>query len=90
MWTGSGDNKSPRGEIGTLKEVHISITDPEKSDRPKPHNRIYLFMEYRDGAYVGCLLFDDAAFCREMGKILSEQCGRTLKEIGAIDLSHLL
>jgi hypothetical protein len=35
-------------------------------------------------------LFDDPAGCREIGKILSQYCGRSLKEIGQIDLAHLL
>ena len=90
MWTGKGENKYPRGEVGVLKEVHISILDPSQPDSHRPYNRIYLFMEYRDSGYVGCLLIDDPAACRQIGKILSEQCGKTLKEVGQIDLSHLL
>ena len=90
MWTGTGDNKFPRGEVGLLKEVYISIVDPNQPDSQRPYNRIYLFMEYRDSRYLGCLILDDPAFSRQLGKILSEQCGKTLKEIGEIDLSHLL
>jgi len=47
-------------------------------------------MEYQGGEYVGCLLLDDASICRQIGEILSGLCGKTLKEVGAIDLSHLL
>src|ERR1041385_7723885 len=66
MWTGKGENKYPRGEVGVLKEVHISILDPSQPDSHRPYNRIYLFMEYRDSGYVGCLLFDDPTACRQI------------------------
>jgi hypothetical protein len=90
MWVGPGENHYPHGEVGVLKEVHISVLDPLKPDSKRPYNRVYLFMEYRDCRYIGCLLFDDPAGCREIGKILSQYCGRSLKEIGQIDLAHLL
>src|SRR5262249_53930954 len=90
MWTGKGEHKYPIGEVGALKEVHVAITDPRQPDSTRPYNRIYLFIEYRDGGYVGCLLFDDAAACRQIGKILSEQCDKNIAEIGRIDLSPLL
>jgi hypothetical protein len=84
MWTGTGENKHPHGEVGILKEVHIS-----SPASVAPLNRVYLFMEYRDSSYVGALLFTDAATCKEIGKILEDQCGHSIKEIGDIDLSHL-
>jgi len=90
MWTGKGDNKYPHGEVGVLKEVHVAIDDPDQPDSRRPYNRIYLFMEYRESGYVGCLLFDNPAACRQIAKILSGQCGKPLKDIGQIDLSHLL
>lgn len=90
MWTGKGEHKYPVGEIGVLTEVHIAIADPSQPDSIRPYNRVYLFMEYRDSGYVGCVLFDDAAACRQIGEILSKQCGKTMAEIGRIDLSQLL
>jgi len=90
MWTGKGDNKYPHGEVGVLKEVHVAIDAPDQPDSHRPYNRIYLFMEYRESGYVGCLLFDNPAACRQIAKILSGQCGKPLKDIGQIDLSHLL
>jgi hypothetical protein len=90
MWTGKGEHKYPTGEIGVLKEVHVSIADPNKPESTRPYNRVYLFMEYRESGYLGCLLFEDATACRQLGNILSHQCGKGLAEIGAIDLTHLL
>jgi hypothetical protein len=89
MWTGKGDHQYPHGEVGVLKEVHIAVADPSQPDSGRPYNRVYLFMDYRGSSYVGCLLFDAAA-CRQIGEILSKQCGKTIEEIGRIDLSQLL
>jgi hypothetical protein len=90
MWTGTGENKFPRGELGVLKEVYVSAVDPHSPDSHKPYNRVYLFIEYRDSRYVGALLFDDEATCRQIGKILLDRCGNSIADIGDIDLSHLL
>jgi hypothetical protein len=89
-WTGIGENEKPHGETGFLKQIHISIVPPDNPQRKKPFNHLYVYMDYREGSYVGCLIFDDAATCRQMGKILIAQCGRTIKEIGDLDLNHLL
>lgn len=90
MWTGAGENKHPHSEVGILKEVHVSIAKPEMPASTRPFNRVYLFMEYRNSAYVGALLFDDARSCEQIEKFLEAQCGRSLEEIGGLDLSHLL
>jgi len=90
LWTGRGENKHPHGEVGVLKEVHIVVADPLAPANPRPYYRVYLFMDYRKSSYVGCLLFDDASACRQIGEILKNNCGKSLEEIGAIDLSQLL
>jgi hypothetical protein len=90
MWTGKGEHKYPIGEIGVLKEVDVSIADPNKPESTRPFKRVYLFIEYRESGYLGCLLFEDAAACRQIGDMLSLQCGHTVEEIGSIDLTHLL
>jgi hypothetical protein len=90
MWTGTGENKHPHGEVGALKEVHLSIVTPEMPASTPPFNRVYLFMEYRDSTYVGALLFDDAGVCEQIGKLLEAQCGHSLEEIGRLDLTHFL
>jgi len=90
MWTGTGANRYPRGELGALTEVHVSIAAPGEVASAASYNRVYLFMKYRDSRDVGCLLFDDAASCRQIGEILSQNCGKTVKEIGDIDLAHFL
>ena len=90
MWAGKGNEKRPRGEIGILTEVKISITNPNDLDSARPYNRVYLFIDHQGGEYLGCLIFDDATACRQIGGILSRQCGKAIREIGDIDLNHLL
>jgi len=89
MWAGKGEPKTVRGEIGSLNEVHPSIADPGDPSCVRPFNRIYLFIEYQNAEYLGCLLFDDPAACRQIAEILSHQCGRLLSEIGDLDLGRL-
>ena len=90
LWIGKGKNKYPTGEVGILKKVSVSTFDPGDPDSPKPYNRIYLTMEYLDARYMGCLLFDDAASCMQIGAILAKCRGRRLAAIGDLDLSQLL
>jgi hypothetical protein len=90
LWMGEGERDFARGEVGVLTRIDVSIQDPHNPFNPKPYNRIYLFMEHRGSGYIGCLLFDDPAACRQVGKILSDLGGWTLKEIGDLDLTHLL
>lgn len=90
LWTGKGPNRRISGEVGVLKEVHVAIEEPDAANSARPYNRIFLYIECDESRYVGCLLFDTAVACRQIGDILAQQCGKTLQEIGGLDLSHLL
>ena len=76
-----------RGEYGVLTEVAAACNEDGRNDRP---SEIFLFMEHEGVGYVASLLFDDSAFCGALGKILRAACGRAMKEIGSLDLGHLL
>ena len=39
---------------------------------------------------MGCLLFDDHNFCREVIMLLERHCNRSIAEVGSIDVSHTL
>jgi hypothetical protein len=81
-WAYGGTNKKPTGEVGVLiqvRESHIA-----------PANRCFLVMQHDASVYMGCLLFDDPSFCRQIAKLLSNYCQRSIQEIGSIDLSHTL
>jgi hypothetical protein len=72
-----------RGEIGVLKEIVPSILFPSSS-------RFFLIMEHEDKEYMGCLIFDDASFCRDIFRILRAHTGSTIADIGGLDVSCLL
>jgi hypothetical protein len=40
--------------------------------------------------FVGTLIFDDVAFCRQIADLLRDYIGHSIKEIGDLDLSHTL
>jgi hypothetical protein len=71
-----------KGERGTLVQVESSNIPAEK--------RLFLRIEYNGGHYMGCLLFDDAAFCDYIKGLLTSLCGRTISDIGSTDLSYTL
>jgi hypothetical protein len=84
LWRG-GNGKAapvPKGEIGILKEVLSSIIEPR--------NRLFLIVEQDGEEYMGCLILDDAAFCRQIEKLLRQFYNRPISEIGNIDLTHTL
>jgi hypothetical protein len=45
-------------------------------------NKCFLVIEHDKEHYVGCLIFDDAAFCSQISNLLEDQIGRSVKEIG--------
>jgi hypothetical protein len=81
-WRGGGDNTHPKGEVGILRDVLLSTVEP--------NSRVFLIMQHEDQEYIGCLLFSDAAFCDQVYGMLKENCGCTLKEIGSMDVGHVM
>ena len=81
VWTKRDGNSTMRGEIGVLKYVYAN-------DRVS--NKCYLVIDYENMRYVGCLIFNDHSFCTEVSKVLRHHLGRSIKEIGGLDLSHTL
>jgi hypothetical protein len=69
-----------RGEIGILKAAMRSTIEP--------YDRCFLIMEHRGAEYLGALLLSDPAFCRDICRMLIQYCGKPIREIGDIDLSH--
>ena len=47
-------------------------------------------MEHRGAEYIGALLLRDTAFCREIFGVLVKYRGKTIQEIGSIDLRYTL
>lgn len=80
IWGGTGMDEQPRGEIGALHDIQIFKVD----------RRVVLLMALHDTPYVGCLRFDETEKYERIGAILRRQIGRSIKEIGDLDLSALL
>ena len=47
-------------------------------------------MEHLSERYVTVLAFDDDPFANQLYGLLLENIGRSIKEIGELDLSHML
>ena len=71
----------PRGELGVLKYVHSNSLMSGKC---------FLVIDFNEKVYIGSLIFKDHAFCDQISRLLRDQVGRPIKEIGDIDVSHLL
>jgi hypothetical protein len=83
VWVSSrGDGqRNMRGEVGVLRYVHASNRISRKC---------YLVIEHEGSKYIGCLIFNDPSFCYTVSMLLRAQVGRTIEEIGGLDVSHLL
>lgn len=68
-----------RGEFGTLKRVKCDTITTGKC---------FLMMEHESQDYVGTLLFDDGLFCWLLSVELKQHIGKSLKEIGYLELSY--
>jgi len=82
-WTwvsGKKKNLDLSGEVGTLVDVAPSKLDP--------HGKCFLTIEHEGTSYVGCLLFDDGAFCQQVSRLLQRHIGYPLEYIGGIDLRY--
>ena len=79
---GSHENTRPIGEIGILKDVLPSTLAPQKI--------CFLTIEHCGAEYIGTLLLSDPLFCREIWTILVQNCGKAMRDIGEIDMSHTL
>jgi hypothetical protein len=82
VWIGGNEDKQLRGEVGILKQVRMV------DGHPIVH-RCFLWIEYEDSMYLGCLLLSDFSFCERVSKLLEQNIGRSIEYIGSLDLSHL-
>ena len=79
---GGGYDKRPRGEVGILRRVEES--------KVLPANRCFLYIDYEDASYIGCLLCSDHVFCSQIVRILDANLNKTIAQIGRMDISRLL
>jgi hypothetical protein len=79
VWTQMriGGVKIMKGEVGVLIYVHAGGAS----------NTCYLVIEHENQNYSGSLVFDDGPFCRQMVDLLQQYCGRSVKEIGDLQVN---
>ena len=76
------DNVSPlSGEIGTLERV---LTNSQMK------NQLFVVIRHQGFFYMGSLHFDDPSFCDALSNILKANIGRSITEIGDLDMSSTL
>ncbi len=68
------------GELGVLKHTLSNAI----------LGKCYLLIEHENAAYIGCLLCSDQAFCSQIAGVFEDNKGRTIKEIGDLDLAFTL
>jgi len=49
-----------------------------------------LVIDHEQEQYVGCLIFSDRSFCSQICNILRNQIGRSIQDIGDLDISQTL
>jgi hypothetical protein len=76
----TGTTNAPKAKSELSKTIFRSDT--------QPLNRCFLLISHEGSEYLGCLLFDDQAFCRQVMELLKAHCNRTIAEIGSLDVSH--
>jgi len=81
VWTDFHGERDPAcvGEVGTLTDaVMHKLID----------NKCFLLMEFFGKRYMGCLTFDDPGFCRTIFSTLKAYRGRSIKDVGDVDLTY--
>src|ERR1043166_1490510 len=77
---GLSQSPSLRGEIGV-------VTCVVRSDLVR--GSLFLYMRENEKEYIGCLMMDDPTFCQHLYELLKMCIGKSIKEIGDIDLNYL-
>jgi hypothetical protein len=75
-------DEHPKGEVGTLLEVRWAAIELPL------FNEFFLVIDYDRTVYMGCLLFDDAAFCLQVEHLLQDHCGQSIASVGSLDISR--
>jgi hypothetical protein len=52
-------------------------------------NKVFMFIESDGFRYMGFMTFDDLTFCSQIGVLLKANRGRSIKDIGDLDVSHI-
>ena len=82
QWQCVGHDRSVvTGELGMLEDVSM---------HDLIENKIFMAMAHMSERYIAVLAFDDGMFAKQLYSLLEQQIGRSIREIGDLDLPHLL
>jgi hypothetical protein len=82
QWQLVGNEKNQvQGELGRLEDVSMNDLIA---------NKIFVAMEHLSDRYIAVLAFDDEMFAQQLYSILMKNIGRSIREIGDLDVSRLL
>ena len=70
-------DKLPKGEVGILKEVFMT----DNSDC-----ELLMTIEFEGQRYFGGLEFEDPWFCSQVYNLLQHHFGRTIEDVGDLEL----
>jgi hypothetical protein len=70
-----------QGELGMLEDVSM---------HDLIENKIFIAMAHMSERYIAVLQFDDGIFAKQLYSLLVQHMGRSIREIGDLDLSRLL
>ncbi|HEY1269776.1 MAG TPA: hypothetical protein VGH16_21130 [Candidatus Binatia bacterium] len=80
-WIGGQRDQYVTGEVGVLREVRMH----EAASR-----KVFLVIDHNARLYMGCLMFNDAAFARAVHELLESHRGESIADIGGLEVDHLL
>jgi hypothetical protein len=66
------------GDLGIVKHVIADARD---------HTKCFLIVEQNGRGYVGLLKFDDSRVCTRIATIIGKHTGRSIPDIGDIDVT---
>jgi DNA-binding response OmpR family regulator len=78
-FTGFAVTDPVRQEVGILRQVRTNRLLP---------NQCFLLIEHQEEFFLGALIFNDAMFCHQIFDLLLQNVGKSIREIGSLDLSH--
>ena len=82
QWQRVGHDRSVvPGELGMLEDVSM---------HDLIENKIFMAMAHKSERYIAVLAFDDGMFAKQLYSLLLKQIGHSIREIGDLDMPHLL
>ena len=83
-----GDNSGIKHLRCRLSVKRLALDSRLMSDLTD--TKLFMFIEYQSFRYMGLMAFDDPKSCHAIYTLLKSNIGRSIKEIGDLDVSYTL